>query len=124
MLTPGPDSGPAGDDFSAFVGSAATRLLRTAELLTGDRAQAEDLVQTALEKAYLRWHRIRADDPYGYVRRVLVNAHHNWWRRKPWRERTTADVPEHAVAADTTEDHAQRDTVFRALATLTDESAR
>jgi RNA polymerase sigma-70 factor (sigma-E family) len=119
MLTPGPDAGRTDDDFSAFVGSAATRLLRTAELLTGDRPQAEDLVQTALEKAYLRWHRIRADDPYGYVRRVLMNAHHDWWRRKPWRERATEDVPDQPNQTDSTEDHARRDSVFRALETLT-----
>lgn len=114
MLTPGRGR----PDFADFVGMAATRLLRTAELLTGDRHQAEDLVQAALEKAYLRWHRIHADDPYGYVRRTLVNTHNDWWRRKPWRERTTDELPEQA-SADSTEDHAKRDAVFRALATLT-----
>jgi RNA polymerase sigma-70 factor (sigma-E family) len=121
MLTPGPDAARTNmdDDFSAFVGSAATRLLRTAELLTGDRSQAEDLVQIALEKAYLRWHRIRADDPFSYVRRVLINAHHDWWRRKPWRERATDELPERSHVQDGAEDQARRDSVFRALATLT-----
>ncbi|WP_163511344.1 SigE family RNA polymerase sigma factor [Fodinicola acaciae] len=109
---------PQRPDFADFVGTAATRLLRTAELLTGDRHQAEDLVQAALEKAYLRWHRIRSDDPYGYVRRVLVNTHNDWWRRKPWRERATGELPEEA-SADVSEEHAKRDAVFRALATLT-----
>ncbi len=48
-------------------------LLRTARLLTaGDRHAAEDLVQTALEKAYVAWPRIRrkgAQEAYHRSRR-------------------------------------------------------
>jgi DNA-directed RNA polymerase specialized sigma24 family protein len=38
-----------------------------------DRATAEDVLQTALVRAYLRWHRIAAS-PEAYVRRIVVTA--------------------------------------------------
>ena len=47
-------------------------------------------MQTALTRAYLRWDRIVDEDPEGYVRRTLINAHIDWWRRRPWREEPTA----------------------------------
>ena len=34
------------------------------------------------------------EDPEGYVRRTMVNAHIDWWRRRPWREEPTAALPE------------------------------
>lgn len=80
--------------FTAFVAARSRHLLQTAYLLSGDRHRAEDLLQTALTRAYLRWDRIAREDPEGYVRRTLTNAHIDWWRRKPWREESTADLPE------------------------------
>lgn len=57
-------------------------LLRTAYLLTGNRADAEDLLQTTLAKTYLSWQRIRDRGALdGYVRRVMVNAQTSVWRR-------------------------------------------
>ncbi len=76
----------------------AGALLRTAYLLTGNRADAEDLVQSALAKTYLAWDRIedrRALD--GYVRRAMVNTHISWWRRRRLDEFPTDEVPERAV---------------------------
>ena len=78
--------------FSAFVAARSRHLLHAAHLLTGDRHRAEDLLQTALTRAYLRWDRI--DEPEGYVRRTMVNAHTDWWRKKPWREQSTDALPE------------------------------
>ena len=48
----------------------------TARLLTGgDRAEAEDLLQGAYERAYRHWARIcRRSEPERYVRQILVNA--------------------------------------------------
>ncbi len=63
------------DDFREFVAARSPALLRTAYLLTGDWATAEDLLQTALTKMYLAWRRlgeIEAVEPY--ARRVLVNT--------------------------------------------------
>ena len=105
------------ESFEAFVAARSRHLLHAAHLLTGDRHRAEDLLQTALTRAYLRWDRIDSDDPEGYVRRTMVNAHTDWWRRKPWREQATEVVPEVAVP-DATTSYDARDAVLAALATL------
>lgn len=104
--------------FELFVAARSRHLLHAAHLLTGDRHRAEDLLQTALTRAYLRWDRIDSDDPEGYVRRTMVNAHTDWWRKKPWREQATDEVPEVEVA-DATGSYDTRDAVLAALATLT-----
>jgi len=58
------------DEFARFVEARERALQRTAWLLTGDWALAEDLVQTALARSWPRWDRIvRRDDPEIYVRR-------------------------------------------------------
>ena len=103
--------------FSAFVAARSRHLLHAAHLLTGDRHRAEDLLQTALTRAYLRWDRIDSDDPEGYVRRTMINAHTDWWRKKPWREQTTDQLPETA-ASDPTAGYDVRDAMLSALATL------
>ncbi len=70
-------------DFAAFVAASSRRLLRTAYLITGDLADAEDLLQTALERAYRRWPTIRrADVPEAYVRRIVVTSAVNASRRR------------------------------------------
>ena len=87
----------AGDQFAQFVAGRGPALQRTAYLLTGDWALAEDLLQTALAKSYLAWGRIRHDDPEGYVRKVLANTHASGWRRK-WRgEAPTEVLPDRAT---------------------------
>ncbi|WP_454858088.1 SigE family RNA polymerase sigma factor [Promicromonospora soli] len=68
------------DDFVAFVETAGPYLYRTAYLLAGDRHRAEDLVQTALERTYRVWDKVRDGEPRGYARRVLVNLRIDTWR--------------------------------------------
>jgi RNA polymerase sigma-70 factor (ECF subfamily) len=46
------------DDFRRYVAERQRALLRTAWLLTGDWGAAEDLVQTALVRAWPHWGRI------------------------------------------------------------------
>ena len=61
--------------FEEYVATRGPALVRFARLLTGDRHHAEDLVQEALSKAYLRWDRmIRSEQPDAYVRRMVINA--------------------------------------------------
>lgn len=48
-------------DFDAFVAARSAALLRTAYLLTRDHALAEDLLQTALTKAWFSWTKIHGD---------------------------------------------------------------
>jgi RNA polymerase sigma-70 factor (sigma-E family) len=93
-------------DFDAFVAARGPALLRLAYVLTGDTQRAEDLLQTALAKAYRRWEAV--GDPEAYVRRVLVNAHTSWWRALRNREvptgesldRATPDVGESVTARE------------------------
>ena len=92
---------PAGDDrgFRDYVARRSRALLRTAYLLTGNIADAEDLVQAALAKTYLAWHRIEDQGALdGYVRRAIVNTHISWWRRRRVEEYPTDDIPDQAVA--------------------------
>ena len=97
-------SGDAHADFDEFVAARSTSLLRTAYLLTRDHALAEDLLQTALTKAWFAWSRI-SGDPEPYVRKILVNTFASWWRRKWNGEHAHADLPEGA----SNDDHAGAD---------------
>ena len=73
------------EDFVEFVSARWERLYRTACVLTLDQATAEDVLQIAMEKAYLRRHRVRRmDDPAAYVRKVMVNVAISSSQR-PWR---------------------------------------
>lgn len=83
-------------DFTAYLQARQGTLLRTAYLLSGDRHQAEDLVQTTFAKLYLAWDRVRDRESIdAYARRILVNEHNSLWRRA-WKrnERPTEVLPE------------------------------
>ena len=57
--------------FAEFVQGRWPALYRTAYLLTGDRGEAEDLLQTALANTYVAWSRIRdRGATEAYVRRA------------------------------------------------------
>jgi RNA polymerase sigma-70 factor (sigma-E family) len=79
--------------------SRGRALLHSAYLLTGNLADAEDLVQSALAKTYQAWDRIedrKALD--GYVRRAMVNTHISWWRHRKVDEYPTDDIPDQPIA--------------------------
>lgn len=109
----------ADQQFREFVDAHGGTLQHAARLLTGDHHRAEDLVQTALTRTYLKWGRI--DAPLAYTRRALVTAHIDSSRRRWWGERPTETLPDAvdtryggdaAGAAD------QRDELRRLLASL------
>jgi len=108
------------EGFAQFVEARERALQRTAYLLTGDWALAEDLVQTALARAWPRWERItRRDDPEMYVRKVLVNTWTTWNRRR-WRgEKPSVTVPDAAAAGDVAEEVTVRVGLREALGSLT-----
>jgi RNA polymerase sigma-70 factor (sigma-E family) len=84
--------------FRDYVTTRGPALLRAAYLLTGNRADAEDLVQAALVKTYLAWNRIEDRGALdGYVRRAMINTHISWWRRRKVEEYPTDEVPDRAV---------------------------
>ncbi len=82
--------------FEEFVAGRGQALQRFGYALTGDWALAEDLLQTALARAYPRWSRIQRDDPEAYVRKIMLNTWSSWWRRH-WRgEVPSGQLPEAA----------------------------
>jgi RNA polymerase sigma-70 factor (sigma-E family) len=103
--------------FRAYVVARSPAHLRTAYLLTGNRADAEDLLQTALAKTYLAWDRIRDREALdGYVRRTLVNTQTSFWRRKK-PEALYDEVPD-APGRDTTADSDLHAALWTALSAL------
>ncbi|MEH1166676.1 SigE family RNA polymerase sigma factor [Micromonospora sp. CPCC 205539] len=109
---------PLEEEFREFVAARSPALLRTAYLLAGDWATAEDLLQTALTKTYLAWKRlggIEAVEPY--ARRVMVNTSTSWWRRRWHGERPTEVLPERA-GVDEIEQQLDRDLLWRHLREL------
>jgi RNA polymerase sigma-70 factor (sigma-E family) len=103
---------------SDYVRGQWPSLVRYATLLCGDAVEAEELVQSALVGVALRWPFVRdKDDPSGYVKRAVVHANINRWRRVRSKETPTDSLPELGVA-DRTSDFAEQDTVRRALAGL------
>ena len=79
--------------FDEFVFARRAALVRTAYLLTGSHADAEDLVQAALISCVPKWKRI-SDRPEPYVRQVLARESVSRWRSRRWREQHVAAVPE------------------------------
>jgi RNA polymerase sigma-70 factor (sigma-E family) len=109
---------PREADFRDYVRSRGRALLRAAYLLTGNMADAEDLVQSALAKTYQAWDRI--EDPAaidGYVRRAMVNTHISWWRRRKVDEFPTDEIPDQPVA-DISAESDLHDTLQRAIEKL------
>lgn len=110
--------------FDEFVAARARSLFRTAYLLVHHRETAEDLVQSALERAYPRWRRIqRTGAPEAYIRRVIVNLANDMWRSGrgvQWHELDEDHLPRLVpqAAADPADRVATRDALMRALRSL------
>lgn len=112
--------------FEQFVDGTSSRLLTLAMLLTGhNRADAEDLLQTVLERAFRHWRRIcRTGDPGPYVRQMLVNASIDRWRllrHRPEQPLGAEDSPPLAgglLRPDQSAVIAEQDLLWRALAQL------
>ena len=82
-----------GMEVEEFLRTRLPRLLRTATLLTGRRADAEDLVQDVLATVVLKWRTVgAADDVDAYVRRMLVNSWISRCRRASSKELVDHDV--------------------------------
>jgi RNA polymerase sigma-70 factor (sigma-E family) len=64
-----------------------------AYLLTRDWNEAEDLLQTALMKAWFAWGRLE-HEPEAYVRRIIATTFISWRRRKWTSEFSQAEPPE------------------------------
>ena len=102
-------------EFTDYVRARSGPLLRTAWYLCGDPVLAEELVQEALTRLYVRWPRLTRDgrpvEPY--VHRVLVNLHIDETRRRR-RETSVGQAPD-VPARSSRAEHVD---VVRALAAL------
>ncbi|MGW2958275.1 SigE family RNA polymerase sigma factor [Streptomyces sp. NPDC001220] len=107
----------SGEDFAEFAAARAGHMYRSACLLTaGDTHLAEDLVQEALGRIYLRWSRVsRVGNPAGYAQTVLTRTFLAHRRRFSSSERARDSFPEFA---DTGADPSLRLTLLDALARL------
>ena len=106
--------------FEEFVYARSGSLLRSALLLTGqNQAEAEDLLQLALERAYRHWARVcRSGEPERYVRGILANASADRWRRLARRAERPLPAPPGPALPDHAAVVADRDYLLRALAAL------
>lgn len=109
-------------DFEELVAAHSPALMRLAYVLAGDAHRAEDLVQTTLLAAHRRWRRLaEARDVEAYLRRMLVNAHMDWHRRRSSTELPTDSAGASlrgSAAADPAAAVADRDELRRLLTTL------
>lgn len=100
--------------------SASPGLLRSAYLLTGDRAVAEDLLQSALLRTLRRWDSI-SGPPGAYAFAAVVNLSRDRYRA---RRRRPAMAPQHHAleqrAVDQLDRLVERDAITQAARSLPD----
>lgn len=104
-------------DFRSFFEDEHRALLKTLYFVTGDPAEAADVMQEAFLKVWERWDRIEAiDDPRAYLFRIALNG--SKMRARAARRASRRMVPI-GVVRDPFEDVELRDDVRRMLLTLT-----
>ncbi|MEV5885504.1 SigE family RNA polymerase sigma factor [Streptomyces sp. NPDC052020] len=105
--------------FTAYVRERRASLYATAYHLTGDRFEAEDLLQSALFSTYKAWDRISDKAAVGgYLRRTMTNLHISAWRRRKLNEYPTEELPETPGDTDAMRGTELRTVLWQALARL------
>ncbi len=106
----------ASRSFETFYDAESLTLFRRLWLVTGERAEAEELMQDAFLKLWERWERVGAmDDPVGYLYRTAMNLFRKRHRRAVLAIRRTIGL---APSRDDFADADDRDSVRRVLSTL------
>jgi len=106
----------ASRSFETFYDGESRLLFRRLWLVTGNRAEAEELMQDAFLRVWERWDRVgRMDDPVGYLYRTAMNLFRKRYRRATLAIRRSVGL---APAHDDFADADDRQTVRRVLATL------
>ncbi|MET9481032.1 SigE family RNA polymerase sigma factor [Streptomyces sp. NPDC006638] len=109
----------AEDAFTAYVQERRASLYATAYHLTGDRFEAEDLLQSALFSTYRAWDRISDKAAVGgYLRRTMTNLHISAWRRRKLNEYPMEELPETAGDTDAMRGTELRAVLWQALSRL------
>ncbi|HEV8087269.1 MAG TPA: sigma-70 family RNA polymerase sigma factor [Actinomycetota bacterium] len=102
--------------FEAFYEAEAKILFRRLWLVTGDRAEAEELMQDAFLVVWQRWDRVgRMDDPTGYLYRSAMNLFRKRYRRAMLAVRRTVGL---SPSSDDFSDADDRQVVRHVLSTL------
>ncbi|MER6994446.1 SigE family RNA polymerase sigma factor [Streptomyces sp. NPDC000410] len=106
-------------EFTTYVQERRASLYATAFHLTGDRFEAEDLLQSALFSTYRAWDRISDKAAVGgYLRRTMTNLHISAWRRRKIDEYPTEELPETVGDTDAMRGTELRAVLWQALARL------
>ena len=80
--------------FAEFVAARSGALHRTAYLMVGEHALAQDLLQEALTKTYVAWPRLReVANAEAYTRQAITTTAISWRRRKSWHEQPHETCP-------------------------------
>ena len=103
------------DDYQEFVRSRSAALTRLAFWMSGNWHDAEEVVQDALVKAYVRWP--VEEHPDAYVRRIVVNGCRRRFRMRR-REALVAELPDTLELAGGAEAVFARRALLTALASL------
>jgi RNA polymerase sigma-70 factor (ECF subfamily) len=110
------DEVEASRTFEAFYQAEALTLFRRLWLVTGNRAEAEELMQDAFLSVWERWDRVGGmDDPIGYLYRTAMNLFRTRYRRAMLQVRRTVGL---APSNDDFSDADDRQVVHEVLATI------
>lgn len=102
--------------YTEFVVARQTQLRRLAYAICGDWHRADDVLQTALVKLYVAWPRVEDGGAESYVRRIIVRANLDEYRR-PWR-RERPGLDGHDTAAHAEGGVEERDALVECLRQL------
>lgn len=104
-------------DFRTFFEDEQRRLFKMLYFVTGDRADAADLMQDAFLKVWERWDRVaQVEDPVAYLFKVALNGSRT--RIRTARRTAARQVPLHLVR-DQFEEVDLREDVLRMLRGIT-----
>ena len=97
--------------FEDFFGSEHARLFGALCLVTGDRHEAEEIMQDAFLRLWERWEKVSGlDDPTAYLFRTAMNVFRNRYRRAALGVRKTLSLAPSEDAFSTVEDRGRRGT--------------
>jgi RNA polymerase sigma-70 factor (sigma-E family) len=110
---------PDESGFERFVRAHTPTLYRTAFLLTGNRHDAEELLQDTFVRLYPKWSRVTAaDNPIAYVQRCVGNRAVSRSRAPERRAESRWELPDRWDGSDVSETVAVSRTVWQLLGTL------
>jgi RNA polymerase sigma-70 factor (ECF subfamily) len=103
--------------FEEFFELQHARLFGALSVMTGDRFEAEEVMQDAFLKVWERWDRVSAmDEPVGFLYRTAMNLYRKRLRRAGVAMRKAVNLAPQGDALDAVE---TRDEAMRLLRTLT-----